>query len=199
MFSSSRRSARRARHHEAAGFHQVGVVGEIERERGVLLDQQHAHLLVLVERAQDAEQLLARSAARARTRARRAASGAGAASGRARPPASAARRPRACRPAGGGAPSGAGNSRRRARCRRRSPARSRRVMAPSCEVLLDRLARERAAALRHMRDAEPHDVFGRAAGDRLALEADLAARAAPCRRARAASWSCRRRSRRAAS
>ena len=46
------------------------------------------------------------------------------------------------------------------------------------QVLLDGLARERAAALRHMRDAEPHDVFGRACRDRLAVEADLAVGAA---------------------
>src|ERR1051326_5925443 len=48
--------ARRALDHEAPGLDQIGVVGKIERERGVLLDQQDAHVLLAVERAQDAEQ-----------------------------------------------------------------------------------------------------------------------------------------------
>ena len=47
-----------ARHDDAAGLEHVGVVGELERQRRVLLDQQHAHLLLLVDAAHDAEDLL---------------------------------------------------------------------------------------------------------------------------------------------
>src|SRR4029077_17010670 len=46
------------------------------------------------------------------------------------------------------------------------------------QVLFDGLARERAAALRHMRDAEPHDVLGGAPTDRRSVEAYLAGGAA---------------------
>ena len=42
------------------------------------------------------------------------------------------------------------------------------------QILLNRDARKRAPALRHMRDAEAHDVLGGAARDALAVEADLA-------------------------
>ena len=104
-----------AREHDAAGLDQVGAVGEVERHRRVLLDQQDADALLLVDRAQDARTARARSAAPGRRKARRAAAAAAAASARATPRASAARRPRACRPAGGGAPPGAGSSRRCAR------------------------------------------------------------------------------------
>src|SRR6185503_5113417 len=45
------------------------------------------------------------------------------------------------------------------------------------EVLLDGEPQERAAALRHVADAEPDDVLGGAAVDALAAEPDLAARA----------------------
>ena len=45
------------------------------------------------------------------------------------------------------------------------------------QVLLDRHGGEGAAALRHMRDAETDDVFGRPAGERLAVELDRAGRA----------------------
>src|SRR6266542_3207872 len=48
---------RGAGHHDAPGFEEVGVVGELERHRGVLLDQQHAHALLLVDGAHDAEDL----------------------------------------------------------------------------------------------------------------------------------------------
>src|SRR6266850_1937517 len=47
----------RAREHDAPGLDQVGAVGEIERHGGVLLDEQHADALALVDGAQDAEQL----------------------------------------------------------------------------------------------------------------------------------------------
>src|SRR4051812_23949073 len=43
---------------DAAGLQQVGVVGELERERRVLFDQQHADALRLVDLTEDAEQLL---------------------------------------------------------------------------------------------------------------------------------------------
>src|SRR5882757_11183498 len=42
------------------------------------------------------------------------------------------------------------------------------------EVFLHRHGGEGAAALRHMRDAEPHDVFGGAVAERRALEFDRA-------------------------
>src|SRR4029079_14288830 len=45
------------------------------------------------------------------------------------------------------------------------------------QVLLDRQRREGAAALRHMRDAEPDDAFGGAPGERRTLEFDGAGRA----------------------
>src|SRR5689334_12964924 len=44
------------------------------------------------------------------------------------------------------------------------------------QILLDRDAQERAAPLRYMRDAEPHNVLGRPAGDRFAAKADFAIR-----------------------
>src|SRR5918999_5271920 len=43
---------------DPSGLEQVGMLGEIERESRVLLDDQHADLLLLVQRAQDSEQLL---------------------------------------------------------------------------------------------------------------------------------------------
>src|SRR5712692_4365641 len=49
---------RRTLYHQPPGLDQISVVGEIERQRGVLLDQQHAHVFIAVEVAQDAEQLL---------------------------------------------------------------------------------------------------------------------------------------------
>src|SRR3989442_6706960 len=47
----------RAREHYSSGLDEVGAVGEIERHGGVLLDEQHADALALVDGAQDAEQL----------------------------------------------------------------------------------------------------------------------------------------------
>ena len=199
MFSSSRMSLRRARHHDAPGLEQVGVVGEIERERGVLLDQQHAHLLVAVERAQDAEQLLARSAARARTKARRAASGAAQHQ-------RAADRQHLLLAA-----------RERAGLLAAALLQAREIAVDALDVGGDR-RRGRAASWRRAAGsprrsgatnvprpcgtcAMPSRTMSSVARPAIALavEADLAARCAPCRRARAASWSCRRRSRRAAS
>src|SRR5215471_9666464 len=43
--------------HHAAGLEQVDVVGEVEGEGGVLLDEEHAHTLVLVDGPHDAEDL----------------------------------------------------------------------------------------------------------------------------------------------
>ena len=43
------------------------------------------------------------------------------------------------------------------------------------QILFDAHADESAARLRHMGDPEAHDVLGGPAGDRLAVEADLAA------------------------
>src|SRR5439155_7081086 len=47
---------------------------------------------------------------------------------------------------------------------------------PQLQVFLHRHGGEGAAALRHMRDTETDDVFGRASGKRLALELDGAGR-----------------------
>src|SRR5262245_40470744 len=45
------------RHHHAARLEQVGVVGEVEGDGGVLLDEQHADALLAVDRPHDAEDL----------------------------------------------------------------------------------------------------------------------------------------------
>src|SRR5512147_227061 len=47
----------RARHDDAAGLEEVGVVGQVEGHRRVLLHEQDAHPLLLVDRAHDAEDL----------------------------------------------------------------------------------------------------------------------------------------------
>src|SRR5438445_9571443 len=46
---------RRPRHHDPPRLEQVGVVGELERGGRVLLDEQHAHAFLTVDRAHDAE------------------------------------------------------------------------------------------------------------------------------------------------
>src|SRR5215510_15395775 len=48
---------RGARHHHPARLEQVYVIGEIEREGRVLLDQEHAHPLVPVDGPHDAKDL----------------------------------------------------------------------------------------------------------------------------------------------
>ena len=45
-------------HHDATGLQQVRVLGEFQRQTGVLLDQQDADAGVLANPAQDAENLL---------------------------------------------------------------------------------------------------------------------------------------------
>src|SRR2546430_13484030 len=47
----------RARHDDAAGLEEVGMVGEVERHRHVLLDEQDADALLAVDRTDDAEDL----------------------------------------------------------------------------------------------------------------------------------------------
>src|ERR1700734_4574271 len=47
----------RSGQHHAAGFKQIGVVGEIERKIGVLFDQKHADLLLPVDGPHDGENL----------------------------------------------------------------------------------------------------------------------------------------------
>src|SRR5437899_9714178 len=47
----------RARHDDAAGLEEVGMVGEVERRRHVLLDEQDADALLAVDRTDDAEDL----------------------------------------------------------------------------------------------------------------------------------------------
>src|SRR5258707_2182829 len=46
-----------SRHHDPAGLEEVGVVGEVEGHRRVLLHQEDAHALLRVDRPQDAEDL----------------------------------------------------------------------------------------------------------------------------------------------
>src|SRR2546426_7152862 len=48
---------RRPRHDDAARLEEVGVIGEVERRRDVLLDEQDAHALLAVDGAHDAEDL----------------------------------------------------------------------------------------------------------------------------------------------
>src|SRR3989442_11833331 len=49
--------SRRPRHDDAARLEEVGVIGEVERRRDVLLDEQDAHALLAVDGAHDAEDL----------------------------------------------------------------------------------------------------------------------------------------------
>src|SRR5438067_12789860 len=44
--------------HHAAGFDEIGAVGGLERHGGVLLDQEHGHVLVVVDGGEDAEEPL---------------------------------------------------------------------------------------------------------------------------------------------
>src|SRR5919198_3362619 len=46
-----------AGHHDAARLEEVGVIGKVERRGDVLLDEQHAHALLAVDGAHDAEDL----------------------------------------------------------------------------------------------------------------------------------------------
>ena len=91
----------------------------------------------------------------------------GSASARAPSPASAARRPRACRRAGRAAPSDAGTARTCGRGRgrrRRAGARPvRRGKAPSSRLSVTRQRREHAPAFRRMRQAAPRDLVRLAA------------------------------------
>ena len=57
MASSFLSSSAAARHHDAAGLEQIGLVGQVERERGVLLHEEDAHALLPVDRPHDAEDL----------------------------------------------------------------------------------------------------------------------------------------------
>src|SRR3989442_9843881 len=47
----------RARHDDAAGLEEVGMVRQVERRRHVLLDEQDADALLAVDRTDDAEDL----------------------------------------------------------------------------------------------------------------------------------------------
>src|SRR6266545_3728226 len=53
-----RELGRRAIHHDAAGLENVAVVGEAQRDVGVLLGQEEAHRLVAIQVAHDLEDLL---------------------------------------------------------------------------------------------------------------------------------------------
>ena len=185
-----------ARQHDAAGLDEVGVVGEVERHRRVLLHHQHADALLLVHRAQDAEQLLHDE--------RREAEGGLVQQHELGPQHERARHREHLLLA----------ARERAGLLRAPLLEAREVavhalqvrlhgvlvlarVGAEAQVLLGGQVDEGAAAVGHMGDAQAHDVLGGAAVDALAGEADLALACAPCRRARAAWWSCPRRWRRA--
>src|SRR6516164_8055968 len=46
-----------ARHHDTPGLDHIGLVGEFERELGVLLDDQDRHLVLAVDLAEDPEEI----------------------------------------------------------------------------------------------------------------------------------------------
>ena len=128
-------------------------MGELQRVKGVLLDQEHGQAVALVERRRWPRRSAARPAARGRARARRAEAVAAGSSARARSPASAARRPTACRRAAARAPCRRGKQRE---------ARGRGLRSKSAESLIDgahlqvlehRHARKDAPAFRRLGDA----------------------------------------------
>ena len=130
------------------------MVGELERHRGVLLDQQHADAArraLIVRRMPKSSRTT--SGASPNEGSSSSISLRRAASARATPRASAARRRRACPPAGGGARAGAGNSRTRARRSRATAALSRARVRAEPQVLFGRELQEGAAAVGHVRDA----------------------------------------------
>ena len=106
--SGGRRSV--AVERDAAALEDVAVVRELERDRGVLLDEQHRRAEVAAHVAEALEDELDHAAARARARPRRAAAGAAGTSAPARPRPSAARRRRATPPSAAAARAGRGNS-----------------------------------------------------------------------------------------
>src|SRR5439155_14426874 len=105
-----------ARERDAAVDHHISAVSELERVEGVLLDQEDRELFLRVELL-DRGKNLPRDQRSKPERWLVKKQELWPAHQRARLPASAARRPRACRRAGGAAPSGAGTAQTRARDR----------------------------------------------------------------------------------
>ena len=191
--------ARRPGHHQIARFPEDRP-GRRDRARAPRSARRSAcSPLLAIEHAQDPEQFLHDQRREPERRLVEQHQLAAAASARGRPRASAARRPRACRPAGGGAPSGAGNSRKPARCRRRSARRRARVMAPSCRFSSTRHGARRCrapAARGRCRAGRCPRWSGRRSSGRRSGSRPLVSDHSG--RAHAASWSCRRHWRRAA-
>ena len=139
-----------------AGFEDVGAVGEVQRDVGVLLDDEHGHVFGGVELAEDPEDVLHDERGEPQRRfvqqqqlgrdMRARATASICCSPPERLPACCVRRSR-----------GGGTCRTSGRCRRR-PGRDARRRRP--QVVLDRQVIERAAALGDVGDAAPHDVAG---------------------------------------
>src|SRR6266478_2700518 len=163
-----------ARHHKPAGLEEVGVVGEVEGHRRVLLHQEHAHPLLLVDRSHDAEDLAHHQGGQAERRlVEQEQAGARHERPRDRQHLLLAPRERARL-----LPAALGEDREipvdllvvLAEARLLPPR-----VGSEAEVLLDAQVHERAATLRGVGDAEAHDVLGGLAVDPLAVEAHLAA------------------------
>ena len=156
-----------------AGFEKIGVLGELERQGGVLLDNEHRDAGLAVDLAQNPEQFFDDQRREAEGRfveehqpgpqhqgaadRQHLLLAAGQRAGllvAALPEA----REMAVDPLDIGGDAGAVAPGHRA----------------ELQILLDGDAQKRAAPLRYMRDPEPHDVLGRPAGDRFAVETDRA-------------------------
>src|SRR2546428_623634 len=166
---------RRPRHDDAARLEEVGVIGEVERRRDVLLDEQDAHALLAVDGAHDAEDLAGDE--------RRESERGLVEEEQARPQHERAPDREHLLLAPGEAPGGLTPSLAQHRkivvapgeVPRRRARRAPRIGAEP-EIFLHGELHERPAPLRHVRDSQADDVLGRPARDTRAVEADLAGR-----------------------
>src|SRR3989442_1852264 len=166
---------RRPRHDDAARLEEVGVIGEVERRRDVLLDEQDAHALLAVDGAHDAEDLAGDE--------RRESERGLVEEEQARPQHERAPDREHLLLAPGEAPGGLTPSLAQHRkivvdpreVPRRRARRAPRIGAEP-EIFLHGELHERPAPLRHVRDSQADDVLGRPARDARAVEADLAGR-----------------------
>src|SRR5437867_10966399 len=162
---------RRPRHDDAARLEEVGVIGEVERRRDVLLDEQDAHALLAVDGAPDAEDLAGDE--------RRESERGLVEEEQARPQHERApdREPPLLAP--GAAPGGFTPSLAQHRkivvdpreVPRRRARRAPRIGAEP-EIFLHGELRERPAPLRHVRDSQADDVLGRPARDARAVRSE---------------------------
>ena len=170
MSGCSRNCGGRAGQHDAAVLQHVGVVGHIERDRRVLLDQQHGHAEVAADRLQAADQAPPPPGARDPATARRPAAVAARRPAPSQSPASGARRrtgspaSRVRRRASAGKYCHTASARRRASASRRGH--------HGLDVLGDRQALEHLAALGHQRDAARGDLVRRPVVNALAAVRD---------------------------